>query len=599
MKKDKQIRNDIFTRRSLLIGGAKTGIVSLLLARMYYLQIIEGQHYNLLAEDNRINLELIVPERGEIFDRHGFLLAQNLPNYQILLHYQKRKEIPEHIQKIKPFLTEQTINPYILDIDLKDPKMTNPLLIAEYLTWEDISKIEVHMPQLPGFQIRKGTKRFYPHREKFGHITGYVSKPAEDEVKEPITRRPEFRIGKNGLEKTYDLFMRGEAGRREIEVNAYGHTVRELSFHEGQKGQNLQTSISIELQEEIIKIAGEKTVSCVVMDVETGEVLALVSTPAYDPNDFVGRLSPEKWKELSQDIKSPLKNKALNGLYPPGSTFKMAVALAGLRHGISPKAKVRCPGYHYVGNRRFHCWKRRGHGWVDMRRGIIQSCDVYFYDLALKLGIDKIAEVCNEFGLGVPVDIDLANESRGVIPTKKWLRKRYDRKWMRGDTASAAIGQGYVLATPLQMATMTARFANGLYKVQPRLQRVTAGEDLNFKPLDFDPKHIELIQKAMSDVVNRGGTAGRSRTGISDYKMAGKTGTAQVRVITKKERKKGVIKNRDLPWHLRDHSWFVGYAPDDKPKYCVAVIDEHGGGGSTSAAPIARDALLAVRRILL
>jgi penicillin-binding protein 2 len=443
-----------------------------------------------------------------------------------------------------------------------------------------------------------------------------------EQTGDPLLELPGFRIGKQGAEKQYDLQLRGAAGTSHLEVNALGRVIRELRREEGKPGRDLVLTLDSALQNFTHeRLKGERSASAVVLDVRNGDVLALASSPGYDPNIFNTGLTQKTWNSLVHNPLSPLTNKAIAGQYAPGSTFKMMVALAGLEAGISPETTTYCPGFMRLGKGRFHCWKRQGHGRVNMYEGIKYSCDVFFYDLARKIGIDRIAEMANRFGLGAPVEIDLPGERGGTIPTRAWKRANYGEAWQGGETLVSAIGQGFVLATPLQLAVMVARIANGGYAVKPRMTRppapsaepaaaapepgtgaggegdgVTAASE--FPSLDISEAHMRVIHKAMDLVTNsRRGTAYRARIKEEGWEMAGKTGTSQVRRITMAERAAGITKNEDLPWRRRDHALFVSFAPVDRPRYACAVVVEHGGGGSKVAAPIARDILIETQRL--
>jgi penicillin-binding protein 2 len=436
---------------------------------------------------------------------------------------------------------------------------------------------------------------------------GYVAAPNEDDVAadtDPLLRQPGFRIGKNGLERQFDRQLRGLAGERQLEVNSSGRVMRELAQQEGRAGQDLITTLDIGLQQFAHqRLASQLAGAAVVMDVYTGDILALASTPSYDPEAFYRGLRDEEWGELSSDIYRPLANKAIAGQYAPGSTFKMMTALAALDAGVHPHDRVFCSGIMQLGSTLFHCWKREGHGSIDMVDGLKKSCDVYFYEAARRAGIDKMADIARLFGFGKPAGLDLPGEKAGLIPDTAWKRAAVGQVWHPGETLVAGIGQGYVLATPLQLCVMTARIASGGYAVSPRLVRSQGGNQtsddggLASASLGIPTKRLDVVRSGMSMVTNdAGGTAYRSRIEIPGMEMAGKTGTSQVRRITLAERRAGVIKNEDLPWQRRDHALFVAYAPVRAPRYACAVVIEHGGGGSAVAAPIARDILIECQR---
>ena len=608
-KNEDNERQRAFSRRGLLLGGAQALLMAGLAGRMYYLQVVEADRYKTLAEDNRINLRLLPPPRGRILDRFGVPLATNRQNFRVVL-------VREHAGDVEKVLMALS---QLIELDEHDTKRVLrevsrkrgfvPVTVRENLTWDEVSRVEVNGPELPGVTIEMGQIRDYPFADSMSHVLGYVAAVAErDLTGDPLLELPGFRIGKNGIEQRYDLPLRGQAGTSQIEVNAYGRVIRELNREEGKSGDELVLTVDGGLQTFVHqRLMSEKSAAAVVMDIENGDVLALASVPSYDPNAFNIGLTVKQWNDLINDPLHPLTNKAIAGLYAPGSTFKMVVALAALKAGIQPDYKVFCPGYVTLGRSRFHCWKRHGHGWVDMHEGIQHSCDVYFYDVSRKVGIDNIAAMANRFGLGERVGIDLYGEKGGVIPTRDWKLANIGETWQGGETLVASIGQGFVLTTPLQLATMAARIASGK-QVTPRLTRGVRAEAgrldqvepapaPEFAPLDVPAAHLRIIHEAMDAVSNHPrGTAYRARIEEEGLELAGKTGTSQVRRITMAERAAGVTKNEQLPWRRRDHALFVSYAPVHKPRYCCAVVVEHGGGGSKVAAPIARDILIETQR---
>ena len=609
-----------FTRRALVVGGAQAALFAVLAGRMYYLQVIEAERYATLAEDNRINLRLLPPPRGRIVDRFGVPVAVNQQNYRVVLVREQARDVKQTLDLLSEVirLPEEEFARILREAERK--RAFVPVSVRDYLSWEEVSRIEVNAPDLPGVNIEVGQTRNYPFAESMTHVLGYVSSVNESEqTGDPLLELPGFRIGKQGAEKQYDLQLRGTAGSSHLEVNALGRVIREIRREEGKPGRDLVLTLDSALQiftHERLK--GERSASAVVLDVRNGDVLALASSPGYDPNIFNTGLTQKTWNSLVHNPLSPLTNKAISGQYAPGSTFKMMVALAGLEAGISPEASNYCPGFMRLGRGRFHCWKRQGHGRVNMYGGIKHSCDVFFYDLSRKIGIDRIAEMANRFGLGAPVEIDLPGERGGTIPTRAWKRATIGEAWQGGETLVSAIGQGFVLATPLQLAVMAARIANGGYAVKPRLTRPltpgvepaeaapepalgaegsVAAEASKLPSLNISKAHMRVIHKAMDMVTNdKRGTAYRARIKEDGWEMAGKTGTSQVRRITMAERAAGITKNEDLPWRRRDHALFVCFAPVDNPRYACAVVVEHGGGGSKVAAPIARDILTETQR---
>ena len=600
-------RQRAFSRRGLLLGGAQALLLTGLAARMYYLQVVEADRYKTLAEDNRINLRLLPPPRGRILDRFGYALASNRQNFRVVLVREQAGDVERVLNALSQLmaLDEYDYKRVLREVSRKRGFV--PVTVRENLTWDEMSRVEVNGPDLPGVSIEMGQIRDYPYASSMSHVLGYVAAVAErDLTGDPLLELPGFRIGKNGIEQKYDLALRGSAGNSQIEVNAYGRVIRELKREEGKPGDELVLTVDGGLQTFVHqRLMSEKSASAVVMDTETGDVLALASVPSYDPNAFNIGLTVKQWNDLINDPLKPLNNKAIAGLYAPGSTFKMIVALAALKAGIGPDHRAFCPGFMTLGRARFHCWKRHGHGWVDMIRGIQHSCDIFFYDVSRKVGVDNIAAMARIFGLGEPVGIDLYGEKGGVIPTRDWKLANIGEPWQGGETLVASIGQGFVLTTPLQLAVMTARLATGK-AVVPRLTRGVRAENEHpaapppapdFAPLDVPEAHLALMREAMDAVSNHPrGTAYRARIEDEGWELAGKTGTSQVRRITMAERAVGVTKNEHLPWRRRDHALFVSYAPVHKPRYCCAVVVEHGGGGSKVAAPIARDILIETQR---
>lgn len=601
-------RHKLFTRRALMLAGGKSVLMAALIGRMYYLQVIEADRYRTLADENRINLRLLAPRRGRIVDRFGVPVADNQQNYRVLLISENTRDIEytldvlAQIISISPAERRRTIR------GIKRNRSFVPVTIRENLGWQEVSRIEVNAPDLPGIFIDVGQSRSYSYGADTAHVLGYVAAVSAKELTgDPLLELPGFRIGKAGIEKVHDKVLRGSSGSSQVEVNAFGRVIRELSRNEGQPGAEVAVTLDLGLQRIISKRLEGKSASVVVIDVRTGDILSMVSTPGYDPNAFNRGLKTSEWKSLISNPMSPLINKSIAGRYPPGSTFKMVVLLAALEKGvITPSTKFFCSGYIELGGSKFHCWKKHGHGKVDAKMAITQSCDVYFYEIAKRTGIDRISAMANRLGLGVKTGIDLPGEKSGLTPTKKWKRGALDQPWHQGETLHAGIGQGYVLATPLQLAVMTAHIANGGIAITPRLTKFVNKQvpdkkndpALLQKSLGINKAHMKLVQESMSEVVNNRvmGTAKRSRIKELGMEMAGKTGTAQVRRISKVERDGGVIKNKDLPWKERDHALFVGFAPVDDPRYAIAVVVEHGGGGSSVAAPIAHDILVEAQR---
>jgi penicillin-binding protein 2 len=461
-----------------------------------------------------------------------------------------------------------------------------------------MARIELNAPDLPGISVDVGTTRIYPEGEHLSHIVGYVAPPSERDMDgDPLLELPGIRVGRAGVERHHDQLLRGRAGTVQLEVNAVGRVIRELDRREGVQGQDIQISVDAELQKAIRGRIEEGT-SVVLMDARNGEVLAMASQPSFDPNVFNSGVSAQQWREWTANRATPLINKATNGLYAPGSTFKMIVALAALEaRVVQPGERIHCPGHMDLGDARFHCWHRPGHGGVDLRRSLIVSCDVYYYELAKRLGIDRIASMARRFGLGVPLDIELPGARPGLVPDRAW-RQAQGKPWALGDTVVHGIGQGFYQLTPLSLATMTARLATGR-AVQPHLTRAVAGRATrgmrqeDWPSLGIPESHLRLVRDAMWAVVNEaGGTALRSRLpGDLGVQMSGKTGTTQVRRVSREQRERG-FRVEQLPREYRPHALFVAYAPHDNPVFAVSVVVEHGTSGSGAAAPLARDVLV-------
>ena len=588
------------TRRALVMGGLQLGFGGLLVARMNHLQVDQAQEFLLLAEENRIKVRLVAPARGLILDRNGVVLAGNEQIYRVSMIREDADDVDETIGHLRALvrMDEETLQRALREMDRRPHQSVT---LADRLSWEELSTIAVNMPALPGITPEVGLSRVYPMGRDYAHVVGYVGRVSEKDIaeqveKDPLLETPQFQIGKLGVERRMEHVMRGRAGSRRVEQNAAGRIMRELGRTPGVSGRDVRLTLDAGLQNFTQARLGTESASAVVMDVRNGDVLAAVSSPSYDPNLFVHGISVPDYAALRDNDHRPLHNKIVQGLYPPGSTFKMVTLLAALEAGeVSPGETVWCPGHMTVSRRRFHCWKRVGHGWVDLPQSLRESCDVYYYELAQRTGIDRIAATARKLGLGTAHELEMTSVSEGLIPDRQWKRARKGEAWQPGDSLNAAIGQGFVLASPLQLAVMTARLASGL-EVSPRLVRAVDGVDRPSGvagPLDIPRSRLNLVRDAMYEVVNsRRGTARGSKFDLAGIKWSGKTGTSQVRNITAAERARGVFRNEDLPWERRDHALFVGYAPAEDPKYAVAVVVEHGGGGSKAAAPVARDIML-------
>jgi penicillin-binding protein 2 len=595
-----------FSRRAILLGGAQLGLAAALVGRLYYLQVLEAARYKKLSEENRISLRLIPPPRGVIVDRLGNPMAVNKQNYRVIIVAEQTPDLDQTLDSLSQIIE---ISDYDRKRTMKEVSRKRPFLpvtVRENLTWEEVARVEVNTPDLPGVTIDVGQSREYVIGASAAHVVGYVAAVAESDLgDDPLLEIPGFRVGKNGIEKIYDLALRGKAGTSEVEVNSIGRVIRELSRDEGKPGAEMVLTLDRELQQFAVDRLGQESGAVAVVDIHSGEVMVLASTPGFDPAAFAQGMTEDYWRQLTSDPKGPLTNKAIAGQYAPGSTFKTMVALAALDSGVvTPDHRVFCTGEVVLGDSHFHCWKKGGHGSVDMHEGIMKSCDVYFYDVARRVGIDRIAEMARRFGLGKIVGIDLPGEKTGLIPDSDWKLGVTGVAWQPGETLVAGIGQGYMLATPLQLAVMAARLANGGNAVVPHLSRdlvdrngVRQREKPSFQPIGVSAEALKTVIGGMVAVCNdQHGTAYGSRIPDAGFQMAGKTGTSQVRRISRAERLAGVKKNEDLPWEERDHALFISFAPIDAPRFACAVIVEHGGGGSKAAAPIARDVLLQTQK---
>ncbi|MFN6951751.1 MAG: penicillin-binding protein 2 [Albidovulum sp.] len=589
------------SRRGLMLAGLQGLFATTLAFRMRYLQLDQADQFRLLAEENSIKIRLIPPARGLILDREGTVVAGNEQNYRITI-------TPEDAGDTDLVLSRLARLVAITDEDLERTRKeiargapTLPVTVADRLSWEDFSRVAVNAPVLPGVTTEVGLSRTYPLGPDFAHVLGYVG-PVSDydlskmEAPDPLLQIPRFQIGKLGVEAKLEDALRGKAGTRRIEVNSTGRVMREIDRRDGDPGANVRLTIDHRLQNYAQARLGAESAAAVVMDVTTGDILAINSAPSFDPNLFVRGISSAEYRALTENDHRPLADKTVQGAYPPGSTFKMVTALAALEAGvIAPEEKIYCRGYTELGNRRFHCWKRAGHGHVSLTQSLEQSCDVYYYEVAQRTGIERLSAMARRLGVGVRFDLPMSAISEGLAPDKDWKARKYGTQWLIGDTLNSGIGQGFVLASPLQLAVMTARIATGR-AVMPRLVRAIDGQEIAAEPaadLGIDPALLAYVRRGMFDVTNsRRGTAYGSRIVDDTMRMAGKTGTSQVRNITAAERARGVVSNDDLPWNRRDHALFVCFAPFDAPRYAVSVVVEHGGGGSLAAAPIARDIIL-------
>ena len=561
--------------------------------KLWYLQIVKGSEYRIKSENNRIRTETVSPPRGIIYDRNGKILVENRAAFNLAV-------VPEDVEDMKStlvVLSNLSGIPYEeLEKNLKERKKTpfEPVVLAEDIDWKTLAKIKSEIYSLPGVIVQVEPKRHYRFPGLASHLIGYIGEVNEHELQN-VKYKGKYCIGdcigKVGIEKVYEHFLVGEPGSREVEVNAKGRKLRVLGERLPLPGKSVFLTIDSDLQETAEKCLEGKVGAIVAIDPRNGDVLALASSPNYDENMFVRRLSRDEWNSIQTDPKKPLQNRATASMYPPGSTYKVVVAAAGLQeHVINTETNVFCPGFMKLGRRTYRCWKRGGHGNVQLYRALVESCDVYFYQLGMKLGVDRIAKYAKEFGLGQKTGIDLDRELPGLIPTAAWKKRRFGVPWQKGETLSIAIGQGFDLVTPLQMTLAYAAIANGGTLWKPHLVRriedTESHETVELNPqkrwkLSISKRNLLFIKKALEGVVNDPHGTGKIAK-LSDIKVAGKTGTAQV-VSAARAIKKGA--NKDM---FKDHAWFICFAPVDDPQIVVGVLVEHGGHGSSGAAPLAR-----------
>lgn len=602
-------KSKIYERRAFVLGGIKLSVLTLLSARLYHLQIIKSDEYKTMSDGNRIKLIPVLPLRGKILDRHGRAIVENKTHYRVQFDTLGKKNFIDNFNKAAEIVGITEEKKEIVLKKIAEIRGRDPVTMEEYLTWEQVAKVELAKPDVPGLFIETGQVRYFPYSNVSAHVVGYVSAPNKnDNIEDTVLlNHPDFKIGKNGIEKIAEETLKGKPGIKRVEVNVHGASVRELSIEEAVSGEDVYTTLDIDLQ----KFAGQRMAgvggvskegaAAVCIDVENGDVISMVSTPGYDANQFIRGISPEYWKELSTDLDVPLMNKTIGTQYPPGSTFKMITGLAALQAGIiNQHTSIFCPGFMMLGSRRFNCWKKEGHGSMTVRDALCHSCNTFFYTVSQRLGVDRIAEMAFKFGLGEKTNVGLPSEKPGIIPSRKWKRERFGKEWLSGETINTGIGQGYVLTTPMQLALMTARIASVGKKVIPRLiktkeEALAPNNIVDFADIEAVSKeHLQVIMEGMEMAVNQaGGTAYASRIDAPEFAMAGKTGTAQVK--GRKPSDDGSKEPEEK--RLRNHALYVGYAPVYKPKFAVGVLVEHGSKGSAAAAPVGRDILLEAQRI--
>ncbi len=585
------------TRRTAMLGAGGLGVFGVLVGRFYQLQVAQSENYLSLSEQNRFNYQTVLPSRGIVRDRYGEPLARNTLDYRVDIVAEQVDDLELTLGQLSDVISLSDKDLERIRKDIRRKPGFVPVTVSDHLEWDEFAALNMRVHALPGVIPTAGEGRAYPEDGIFSHTLGYVGKANDADIErddDPLLLQPAFRIGKTGVEQAADETLRGSAGRLRVEVSARGRVVREWPDPRdaAKPGRDVWLTLDAPLQRFAAEQFEDDSGGLAVVDCMTGELRTLLSMPTFDANLFVSGLTQADMDALNGDEKRPQYNKVLSGGYPPASTYKMAVMLAALESGlVDPYKRVFCGGKVRLGNRNFHCWKRQGHGPMDMRDALKNSCDTYFYEIAQVIGIEAIAASARKLGLGQRFDLGVAGEKAGIVPDPEWKQTRIGSGWRMGDTLNASIGQGFVLATPLQLAVMAARLGNGRQALSPTL---FAGVDRDAPAaLDIDPAHIAFVQDAMWSVCEEpGGTAYRPNgLGIQGFDMAGKTGTAQVRGISRAERAAGVTKNEDLPWKYRDHSVFVGYAPYDAPRFAVGCVVEHGGSGSRRAASIVRAVL--------
>ena len=578
----------VLNRRTFFLYILKLSLFSIVGWRLYNIQIKESDKYKTLSKNNQIDIEIIYPLRGKIFDINNNLLASNKKVFDIYIIPENTKNLNKTLNQISEIIKiDFSKKRKIIELSKKVQKFEK-IKIFENVSWQDLEKIETNKLNIDGIFIAQDYMRVYQYGNIFSHLLGYINKPNSEELSLPfIANMPDLDIGKEGLEKNFNSILVGKSGQREIEVNSFGRIIREISRVDSNKGKDLQITLDLRLQQYSMNLLNaHRAGSVVVMNIENGDIKTIASTPFYDPNKIIKKPNKDYWDSLLSNNLSPLTFRSVQGLYAPGSTFKMIVAIAGLYYGvINNDTQHFCNGKIALGDRLYHCWKNNGHGSMNVQNAIKESCDVFFYEISKKIGIDRIAQVAKDFGLGKIYDLPISNQKMGIVPSKDWKKKKIGESWYPGETLISAIGQGFVLVNPLQLATMTSIIASNGKLIEPKI--INDGNYKQVKKLEKYSSAINVIKQSMFKVVNETkGTAFRSKS--DDFIFSGKTGTSQVRRITVAERESDDFRKKEIEWEKRDHALFVGYMPHDKPKYAVSVVIEHGGSGAKTAAPIAK-----------
>ncbi len=610
------IKSKLISRRMFLLATAKAIVITGVLGRLISLQINESKKYKTLSDKNRFREWKLAPERGVIKDFFGTDIASNKQVYQIHLIPENTQSIEEVFFRLKGILNLSDKRIFSLKRKIAKQKPWEPIIISDNLNWSEFSRVNLFLNELQGVEPIVSVARVYQDNSS-AHVLGYVSQISAKDLKNKSYLKemsvPGMVVGKTGLEKRLDEDIIGEVGFQRYEVNAFGKRIKQIKVDPGKAGKSFKTTLDLEVQKFTSEILKDKAASVCVMDIYNGDIISLVSSPSYDPNAFVHGVGQKYWNNLINDGKKPLINKAISGLYPPGSTIKTLVALSALENKIiRPLKTVQCTGKIELFGEKFHCWKKKGHGIMNMRSAIKRSCDVYFYEVARKLGVDRLSETAKKFGLGKKVLQDFSEERSGVVPSTSWKKKYIGKNWYLGETLHSGIGQGYFQSTPIQLCLMTAQIANGGFEIKPRIifdkTKNNLKEYLNFKnenpgqplpqdllvsnfdlkPLFKNQENIKIIKDAMYSSSNEpGGTSYRSRLENKKFTFAGKTGSSQIKRFTEAQRE-AEVKQENLDYKDRDHALFIAYAPVSDPKYAISVVVEHGGSGSKAAAPIAK-----------
>jgi penicillin-binding protein 2 len=600
MHSDEITKSRAFSRRAFFVTAGKVSLLSLLAGRLYYMQIIKGSEYKTLSDKNSIRLAFTSPQRGNIYDRNGVTLATTESYYRLVLDPTYSGNHEELIRKISSLITLSEAQLTALQNKFQHRKPASSIYLLDNLSWQNVIKLEVQSTELNGIFVEMAQIRLYPFNNIYAHLIGYIANPSADEMKRnQALRYPNIQLGKVGIEKNYEGHLRGSPGVKRIEVNAHGEVIREISREEPKNGNNLVLTVDNRLQQFITNKIANLVAAVVVMDVHTGDIIAMNSSPSFDPNQLVGTIQQDYWNSIIHNPNLPLINRPLAQHYAPGSPFKLITILAGLEAGLKLDTKFVCEGSVTVKNRTFHCTKV--HGEINMLQAIKYSCNCYCYNIAKKIDIENVAKMAYKMGLGAKTNIEIPGEVSGIIPTKKWKKHKYKEDWQIGDSLNMVIGQGFVTATPLQMATMVARIANGQKKIKPTIiarsnNNINNHNHSAFDDLEIPDDYLNVIRMGMEATVNSPqGSAYKGRINKDSLQMAGKTGTAQV--ISKKHAKED-LNSKSIPWESRNNSWFVSYAPVHQPRYSCAVIVEHGGAGAI-AVPLARDIFLEMDRLAM